>query len=739
MTQPLICHFLIGLPASGKSTLALELQEIIPNAAVVSTDSARKELFGDEETQGDWSKVESEVLEQIKNEIALNKPVIYDATNVRRDWRMGMLMKIEEKLQVIDAPQVYWVAWHLQTPVDVCKEWNKDEMRDRQVPDDVIEEYSEWLNQFNPHKGEGFIQVAEVSTKNNYSTYEVKIENKKINLKQAISLTENLTNKANRKNKYIWHQYSKLLDFERLMHLISTVVRYPGIGYLYQTQPKVLQDILELKGLPKFTCAAEEIIAVIKKEYGLLYANQQAIEQDLSWLEDNGLIGNKLIDAEIKIEVLDNSSISEEHHLFTHRYSNLETFSRLIKVIRFISYYPFLCIDGKTATLKTKYIGKHPDTVRHTALVEGLIDKKILSKEAVDFDERKSLENLIREDLRQIKPYRIIHDPFCTTVYSKVTRKFAMNKGYFIGTGILSKDELNEVFNLLRSQAEEKYFNDPLAQNTYQNLKEKMKEAKLWHEAEPYPAKIIGSKSVVDFNQNKVNRERFKTFEKAIINKERINLEIIRQPWDPENKTQYILVYPLQIVFHLFAWYLGYEVAEGKNKGLLYFERIDRLRVDSNQGSRTEEAQLKALHKLNTLYQASAGIYLGNSVEDQKNYLDPRTRKSVTETLRIYATENSFKFLSETTQRFSENQMKMTLPEWLKGQAYNKKIYSLNTQPKHQPHIYRIDIALPKWFINDIYLIKWLVPWGDEVKVTQPKELIEKIQHRGSGIVNLYQ
>ena len=83
--------------------------------------------------------------------------------------------------------------------------------------------------------------------------------------------------------------------------------------------------------------------------------------------------------------------------------------------------------------------------------------------------------------------------------------------------------------------------------------------------------------------------------------------------------------------------------------------------------------------------------------------------------------------------------MKMTLPEWLKGQAYNKKIYSLKTQPKHQPHIYRIDITLPKWFINDIYLIKWLVPWGDEVKITQPKELIEKIQHRGSGIVNLYQ
>ncbi|MEL6988353.1 MAG: ATP-binding protein, partial [Bacteroidota bacterium] len=143
MTQPLVCHFLIGLPASGKSTLARKLQQIIPDAAVVSTDTARKELYGKEEIQGDWNEVESKVLEQIKNAIASNKPVIYDATNVRRDWRMGMLMKIEEKLKEIDAPQVYWVAWHLQTPVDVCKEWNQK--RDRRVPNKVIEEYAELL------------------------------------------------------------------------------------------------------------------------------------------------------------------------------------------------------------------------------------------------------------------------------------------------------------------------------------------------------------------------------------------------------------------------------------------------------------------------------------------------------------------------------------------------------------------------------------------------------------------
>ena len=158
MTHVLICHFLIGLPASGKSTLARRLQEITPNATIVSTDTARKKLFRDEKIQGNWAdEVEPEVLEQIKNAIAHNNSVIYDATNVKRDWRIGMLMKIKEKLQQINAPPICWIAWHLQTPVGVCKKWNQK--RDRQVPNEVIEEYSELLKQFPPQIEEGFKNI----------------------------------------------------------------------------------------------------------------------------------------------------------------------------------------------------------------------------------------------------------------------------------------------------------------------------------------------------------------------------------------------------------------------------------------------------------------------------------------------------------------------------------------------------------------------------------------------------
>jgi predicted DNA-binding transcriptional regulator YafY len=520
---------------------------------------------------------------------------------------------------------------------------------------------------------------------------------------------------------------------------MSTVIRYPGIGNLSHTDPETLKQALDVEELPQFNTAVEEITAVIKKEYSPLYADPVAIKRDLLWLEKNGLIGNTNVEAELDIDELEQSEITEAHQLFTHRYSNLEAFSRLIKIIRLITYEPFLCTeDGKTATYQTITIGDFSETIRHTAIVGELINQNILPIEFDDIDSRKKLENLVREDIRQLKPYRIIHDPFNTTPYSKVTKKFAMNKGYFIGTGIFSQNELNEIFSLLRSQSDEEYFNDPLAGNLYQTFQERMKNSKLWQDAPPYPVKVIGSKSVVDFNEDRINRSRFEKFEQAIRNRQLINLEFLRQPWDNQNQVQHIKVYPLQIVFHLFAWYLGYEISEGENEGLFYFERIDRLRIDSALGSRTEEKQIKALNKLNVLYQASAGIYLGDSVSEQKKYLNRNTRKTVEETVKIYATKDSFKFLSETTHRFPEHQMKMTLPEWLEGKPYNKKIYSLNQQENQYPHVYRINITLPKWSVEDIYLIQWLVPWGKEVKVTQPKELVKKIQQRGYGIQELY-
>ena len=152
MPQPILCHLLIGLPGSGKSTFALELKEQIPNSVIVSTDSIRHQIFGDEAIQGDWKLIEQQVIERVQNTVSRDFPVIYDATNVKREWRSSFL----EKVGGVNAE---WIAWWIKTPVEVCKQWNKK--RSRQVPEKVIDIYGEYLEFKEPIVEEGFVAIRE--------------------------------------------------------------------------------------------------------------------------------------------------------------------------------------------------------------------------------------------------------------------------------------------------------------------------------------------------------------------------------------------------------------------------------------------------------------------------------------------------------------------------------------------------------------------------------------------------
>lgn len=149
MSKSLICHFLIGCPGSGKSTFAALLAKA-GGYKIVSTDKIRETLYGDESIQGDWSVIEAQVLAQIREAIALNQSVIYDATNAQRAWRTTLLMQLATE-------NIQWVAWHLQTSLETCKAWNQK--RKRRVPDSVIEQMFKSLQDFPPVLAEGFIAV----------------------------------------------------------------------------------------------------------------------------------------------------------------------------------------------------------------------------------------------------------------------------------------------------------------------------------------------------------------------------------------------------------------------------------------------------------------------------------------------------------------------------------------------------------------------------------------------------
>ena len=57
---------LIGLPASGKSSLAQNLLATQPKFKLISTDAIRKQLFGDEAIQGPWFLIWQELQRQFQ-------------------------------------------------------------------------------------------------------------------------------------------------------------------------------------------------------------------------------------------------------------------------------------------------------------------------------------------------------------------------------------------------------------------------------------------------------------------------------------------------------------------------------------------------------------------------------------------------------------------------------------------------------------------------------------------------
>lgn len=138
---------MIGLPASGKSTLAEQISKS-EDAEIVSSDNIRKELYGDENIQGDNNKVFRILQERIINGLKNNKNMIYDATNISYKTRIAFLQRLN-KLEVEK------IAIMVATPYEDCLIRNSQ--RERKVPEEVIKRM--YNNFYVPQYFEGFDDI----------------------------------------------------------------------------------------------------------------------------------------------------------------------------------------------------------------------------------------------------------------------------------------------------------------------------------------------------------------------------------------------------------------------------------------------------------------------------------------------------------------------------------------------------------------------------------------------------
>lgn len=142
-----IIEMCVGLPGCGKSTWAKSVANFWRNVEVISTDSIREELYGNEAIQGDGKLVFDTAYQRIHSILEQydGKRIIFDATNLhRRDReRFSKEFKNDNTLMRI----VYF-----RTPYEVCVERNSN--RERKVPVEVIQRMYERMDV--PNLNEGF-------------------------------------------------------------------------------------------------------------------------------------------------------------------------------------------------------------------------------------------------------------------------------------------------------------------------------------------------------------------------------------------------------------------------------------------------------------------------------------------------------------------------------------------------------------------------------------------------------
>lgn len=120
---------LIGPPGAGKTSYAYKYIEEHPGTVYLSSDNIRKELWGDEATQGDNNLVFDRMKTRAINALNYGANVIYDATNMTRKDRAYIISQCP-KFAKIEA-RVVWA------PIETCIE--RDAARKRTVGKEVID------------------------------------------------------------------------------------------------------------------------------------------------------------------------------------------------------------------------------------------------------------------------------------------------------------------------------------------------------------------------------------------------------------------------------------------------------------------------------------------------------------------------------------------------------------------------------------------------------------------------
>lgn len=384
----------------------------------------------------------------------------------------------------------------------------------------------------------------------------------------------------------------------------------------------------------------------------------------------------------------------------THPYTDLQAFERLMLLMATFVRYPGVGSSDFNDSIDTKSGGYHD------ALTEVSVRLQEVAREC-GIDLPAYSAHTLRKDLRTLRHYNILDN-----------RMYRW--GYYLGTGAMSLVELQVAFNALSSQA--KYQQDPRVNKIYQILMRRLRGLNLADEF-AYPVRSQINRAIVytdpqemmaDSKYRGTLFERLEQLETAIIRGQAIELYRSRNPYQ-KGATEYLNIYPLQLVYSDIAWYL---LHENYQNGHLAVSRLDRFTEHFKQVSYQERGltlQRQSLQVAHQLLEAGWGLYLGGVEEQRLERLGKLDFVNVT-----------VRFFPEVIGFIQEGEKRHR----------NQKISLGQKTPDGQPSYLDYSLKLPPRSLAEFS--RWVYRFMGGAQFLTPKEWVEKHKQAAQELLARY-
>lgn len=379
----------------------------------------------------------------------------------------------------------------------------------------------------------------------------------------------------------------------------------------------------------------------------------------------------------------------------SHAYTDPEAFQRLILLIATLLQYPGV---GSSDPLEQKSDG------HHNALSEVQVRLQEVAVQAGISLPPYSTHTL-RKDFGVLRQFGILN-------------KQMYRWGYYLGTGVMTFDELQVALNALYSQS--RYQQDPQVKQIYEAVIRRL--GKTNQQDLHYPIRTHLDRAIIHTDPEEMmakGKYRFtlfhhlKALETAILKGQLIELFHCRNPYAQAGQG-YLSVYPLQLVYSDIAWYL---LTEDSSNGHLAIVRIDRLsdhyQVLDAEG-RGIKAQWHSLQIAHQLLEVGWGLHLGTVEEQQRERCGEMSPITIT-----------VRFFQPVLDFILEGECRHPSQEISKGPKVDGKLSYLD-----------YSITLPPRSLNQFCL--WVNRFMENAQVMSPPELVEKCKKAAKAIYDRY-